>query len=68
MTRAKKNSITLWTIQSLLAALFLFAGVTRFVLPPAVLQQGPVALPLGFLRFIGAVEIVAAGRDWPDSL
>jgi hypothetical protein len=60
MTRAKKNSIALWTIQSLLAALFLFAGITKFVLPPAVLQQGPVALPLGFLRFIGAAEIAGA--------
>jgi uncharacterized membrane protein len=57
---ARKKSATLWTIQGLLAALFLFAGITKFLLPPEILQQGPIALPLGFLRFIGAAEIAGA--------
>ena len=60
MSKNQKKSIALWTVQSLLAALFLFAGVTKFLLPPEVLQQGPIALPLGFIRFIGAAEIAGA--------
>jgi hypothetical protein len=49
----------LWTVQTLLALLFLFAGVMKLVLP---LEQmaGPVALPGLFLRFIGVAETLAA--------
>jgi hypothetical protein len=46
----------LWTIQGLLAALFLFAGATKLVLPPEALA-GPVTLPILFLRFIGLAEV-----------
>lgn len=60
MTRSKKTSATLWTIQTLLAALFLFAGATKFILPPQLLQEGPVVLPLAFIRFIGVCEILGA--------
>jgi hypothetical protein len=49
----------LWIVQGLLAALFLFAGGMKLVLP---LDQmtGPVALPGWFLRFIGVAEVLGA--------
>src|SRR5918996_422308 len=49
----------LWVVQGLLAALFLFAGVMKLILP---LEQmaGPVALPGLFLRFIGVAETIGA--------
>ena len=49
----------LWVVQGLLAALFLFAGVMKLILP---LEQmaGPVALPGLFLRFIGVAETLGA--------
>lgn len=59
MSASKKNGL-LWTTQSLLAALFLFAGVMKLILPPEILQQGPIALPLVFLKFIGICEISGA--------
>ena len=46
----------LWIVQVLLALLFLFAGVTKLVLPDEALTQGPIALPVLFLRFIGVLE------------
>src|SRR3989442_10039848 len=49
----------LWIVQGLLAALFLFAGGAKLVLP---LDQmtGPVALPGWFLRFLGVAEVLGA--------
>lgn len=49
----------LWIAQGLLAALFLFAGVAKLVLP---LDQmtGPVAVPGLLLRFIGVCEVLGA--------
>ena len=49
----------LWILQGLLAALFLFAGGMKLVMP---LDQmaGPVALPGAFLRFIGVAEVLGA--------
>ena len=47
----------LWTVQALLAALFLFAGGMKLVLPLDKLA-GPVALPGLFVRFIGVVEVL----------
>jgi DoxX-like family len=49
----------LWIVQGLLAALFLFAGGIKLVLPLEALK-GPVALPGLFLRFIGVVEVLGA--------
>jgi uncharacterized membrane protein YphA (DoxX/SURF4 family) len=47
----------LWVVQILLALLFLFAGVTKLVMPAAELtSQTP--LPAAFLRFIGVAEIL----------
>jgi hypothetical protein len=50
---------TLWTVQGLLAILFLFAGVTKLVLPVEAMA-GPVHLPGPFLRFIGVAETLGA--------
>jgi hypothetical protein len=49
----------LWIVQGLLAAVFLFAGGAKLVLP---LDQmaGPVALPGWFLRFLGLAEVLGA--------
>jgi uncharacterized membrane protein YphA (DoxX/SURF4 family) len=50
---------TLWILQGLLAALFLFAGGTKLVLPiEEMTKQMP--LPGLFLRFIGVVEVLGA--------
>ena len=49
----------LWTLQVLLAALFLFTGVMKLVMPIEAME-GPVALPGLFLRFIGVVEVLGA--------
>ena len=49
----------LWTIQVLLAALFLFAGVMKLVLPLDKMT-GPVPVPGLFLRFIGVCETLGA--------
>jgi uncharacterized membrane protein YphA (DoxX/SURF4 family) len=45
----------LWVVQTLLAAVFLFAGVMKLVLPLEKMA-GPVEFPGWFLRFIGVAE------------
>ena len=52
-------NVLLWVIQSLLALLFLFAGVMKLILPLEALTM-PVPLPGDFLRFIGVAEILGA--------
>ena len=54
-----RRNITLWVIQGLLAALFLFAGSMKLILPIEAMA-GPVALPGAFLRFIGVAEMLGA--------
>jgi uncharacterized membrane protein YphA (DoxX/SURF4 family) len=49
----------LWIVQVLLAALFLFAGGMKLVLPLEKMT-GSVPLPGLFLRFIGVVEVLGA--------
>lgn len=50
---------TLWTIQALLAALFLFAGGFKLVTPiEEMVKQMPVALPGWFLQFVGVCEVL----------
>jgi hypothetical protein len=49
----------LWVAQGLLALLFLFAGVSKLVLPIEAMA-GPVTFPGWFLRFIGVVETLGA--------
>src|SRR5277367_2264160 len=52
-------SKALWTIQSLLALLFLFAGIMKFVMPmDQMTKQMP--LPPWFLYSIGVAEIIGA--------
>ena len=48
-------NVVLWIVQALLAALFLFAGVMKLVVPLDQLQ-GPIAMPGWFIRFIGVAE------------
>ena len=55
----KKNEVLLWTLQVLLAALFLFAGAMKLVMPGEALAQQST-LPVGFLRFIGSAEALGA--------
>ena len=54
----------LWIIQGLLAALFLFAGGTKLILPIDVLASmgspNQIPLPGWFVRFIGVVEVLGA--------
>lgn len=52
-------NIALWIAQGVLAALFLFAGGMKLVLP-AEAMAGPVPLPVAFLRFIGVCEVLGA--------
>jgi uncharacterized membrane protein YphA (DoxX/SURF4 family) len=47
----------LWIVQVLLAAVFLFAGGMKLVLPLDKLT-GPVDLPGWFIRFIGVCEVL----------
>lgn len=51
-------NIALWIVQVLLAALFLFAGVMKFIMPiEEMTKQMPVAMSGWFLRFIGVAEL-----------
>ena len=52
-------NIALWIIQGLLAALFLFSGSMKFVLPIEAMTKD-IHLPGLFLRFIGVCEILGA--------
>ncbi len=49
----------LWTVQVLLALLFLFAGGVKLVMPIAELTK-QVPLPGWFLRFIAVAEVAGA--------
>lgn len=52
-------SIILWILQVLLALLFIFAGVMKFVMSvEAMNAQSPVAMPGLFLHFIGVCEVL----------
>jgi hypothetical protein len=59
-TRTSKGAAArLWTVQGLLAAMFLFAGAMKWVMPVAVLEAQS-HLPGAFVRFIGICEILGA--------
>jgi uncharacterized membrane protein YphA (DoxX/SURF4 family) len=54
-------NITLWIAQGLLAAIFLFAGGMKLVLPiEEMTKQMPIPLPGWFLRFTGVIEMLGA--------
>jgi hypothetical protein len=56
---SRKLSATLWTFQSLLAVIFLFAGGMKLLAPADVMEaQSP--LPLFLVRFIGTCEVAGA--------
>ena len=52
-------NIALWIIQGLLAALFLFAGGMKLVMPIEEMTK-QIAMPGLFLRFIGVCEVLGA--------
>jgi uncharacterized membrane protein HdeD (DUF308 family) len=55
----RKAEVLLWSVQGLLALLFLFAGVMKLVMPiEALTAQSP--MPGWFLRFIGVAETLGA--------
>lgn len=56
---SKRINIAIWTVQVLLAALFLFAGGFKLVAPIAEMTK-QMPLPGFFLRFIGVVEFAGA--------
>lgn len=62
MSRSPKTPKTanrlLWTAQTLLALLFLFAGAMKFIMPAEKMQQGSIVFPLAFMYFIGVCEIL----------
>lgn len=50
---------TLWTIQIVLALLFIFSGVSKFVMSVEEMNaQSPVQLSGTFLHFIGICEVL----------
>jgi uncharacterized membrane protein YphA (DoxX/SURF4 family) len=52
---------TLWSVQILLALIFLFAGSMKLILPIEVMMaQMPLPLPGLFIRFIGVAEVFGA--------
>jgi uncharacterized membrane protein YphA (DoxX/SURF4 family) len=52
-------NIALWIIQAVLALLFLFAGVMKFITPvEEMTKQMPVAISGTFLHFIAVCEIL----------
>lgn len=54
---AKALGIALWAAQIILAALFLFAGVMKFVMPVQEMTRGS-SLPGSFFHFIGVMEVL----------
>jgi hypothetical protein len=58
-TNSRKGAVTLWTVQGLLAAMFLFAGGMKWAMPIAMLEAQS-HLPGAFVRFIGVCEVLGA--------
>jgi len=57
--RRRMTGALLWTVQGLLALVFLFAGGMKLVLPIEELTR-EMELPGWFLRFIGVCEVAGA--------
>lgn len=69
MSSSKITNRLLWTAQILVALLFLFAGSMKFIMPAAKMQEGPIALPITLLHFIGICECLGAlGLVLPGAL
>ncbi len=59
--QSKAMKITLWTVQILLALVFLFAGTIKLITPTDVLlKQMNLPLPAWFILFIGVAECAGA--------
>ena len=52
-------NVLLWTLQALLALLFMFSGTMKFIMPVAEMTK-QIPFPGWFLHFIGACEILGA--------
>lgn len=60
-TRARRiPGALLWTVQVVLALLFMFAGVMKLITPAEVMQAQSPHLSVAFLRFIGVAEVLGA--------
>ena len=61
---SKRLNAALWIVQGLLAALFVFAGSTKLILPIDMLTSmgspNQIVLPSWFIRFIGMAEVLGA--------
>ena len=58
-TSSRKISIALWTLQSLLAVIFVMTGAMKLLTPADVMEaQSP--LPLALVRFVGLCEVAGA--------
>jgi uncharacterized membrane protein YphA (DoxX/SURF4 family) len=55
----RKLNVLLWVLQALLAMLFMFSGVMKFILPVAEMTK-QIPFPGWFLHFIGVAEILGA--------
>lgn len=54
-------NILLWTVQVLVALVFLMSGASKFFMPYAdMVKDSPVAFPYAFYLFIGTCEILGA--------
>ena len=62
LAHSRRTGVALWTAQAPLAALFLFAGGMKLVMPIAEMTK-QVALPGPFLRFIGVCEVAGVSRS-----
>jgi len=58
-TMSRRANYGLWATQGVLAAIFLFAGASKLVLPAEELTKDS-EFPALFLRFIGACELFGA--------
>ena len=57
----RTETILLWSVQLLLAALFLFAGGMKLIVPIEKLTaSAPIHFPPAFLHFIGVCEVLGA--------
>ena len=51
-------NVALWIVQALLAAVFMFSGVMKFVMPVEEMTKQMPSMPGWFLHFIGVCEIL----------
>jgi len=56
MKRSRAANVALWSLQVLLAALFLFAGTFKLSMPAAELAQ-QTGLPALFMQFVSLAEV-----------